>query len=130
MMMAEIVRAIAVSIVAGALAVTIRRDNPVFSLILAVTAAVFVLSAAIKPLRDITDELFLTAETAELQPGVISAVLKCTAIGILTRLGADILRDSGLGAAASSVELLGTAAGLWATLPLLRMCMETVRRGL
>ena len=41
------VRAIAVSLVAAALAVTIRRDNPVFALMIAVSAALFLMWTAI-----------------------------------------------------------------------------------
>ncbi|MBR1842597.1 MAG: hypothetical protein IJ788_04910 [Oscillospiraceae bacterium] len=124
------VRAIAVSLVAAALAVTIRRDNPAFALLIAVSAALFAMWTALEPLRELTDELFMLAEEANLQTGVITAVLKCVAIGILARFGADILRDSGMGAAASSVELLGVAAGLWSALPLLRMCLDAIRSGL
>lgn len=128
--MSEIIRAIAVSIIAAALAITIKRDNPAFSLVITVTAALFALYSAIKPLRDITDELFTVAEMAGISPGIISAVLKCVAIGIISKLGADILRDSGMGAVASAAELLGVAAGLWVTLPLINEVISIVRRGI
>lgn len=115
------------ALLATATALLLRRSNPELALPLAAAVCAFALALTaelLRPLRELLEEL-------ETLSGLSSAyflpVLKCVAIGIAARLGADLCRDGGQGAMAGAVELGGTAAALFVALPLLRSFFTLLR---
>ena len=68
----------------------------------------------------------LLRDQTGLSPAVISPVMKCVGIGVVTRLTTDLCRDAGQSAAASAVELCGTACAMVTALPLIRSLMQLV----
>ena len=48
--------------------------------------------------------------------------------GIITQVGAGICRDAGQAAAATGVELCGTAAAMLCTLPLISSILDVIGR--
>ncbi len=67
------------------------------------------------------------AQTAGINSAALAVVLKTLGISVVARLTADVLKDAGMGSAASAVELTGSAAGIFAALPLIKSVLEMVR---
>lgn len=97
----------------------IRRTNPELAALIALAAVVVLLLLSLKlaggldELRDMLRDSFGLSETS------IRPVLKCVAAAIVTKLTADLCRDSSQSAAASAVELAGTLCALGVVMPLL-----------
>ena len=124
--MTVLVKAAAAGVTGSVMALLIRRSAP--ELGFAVSAAVAILAGllAAQAVSGLTELLTLAEENTGLSPAVVSPVLKCVGIGIVTRLSADLCKDAGQSAAASGVELCGAACALVTALPLIRALMKLV----
>ena len=58
----------------------------------------------------------------------VGPLLKCAAVGVVTKLGANFCRDASQSAAAAAVELLGTVCALSVAMPLLLGVLKTIGR--
>ena len=103
-----------------------RRSNPELAAALSICTVVIILLAALRMsggLRDLKETL---QQKFELSETVMKPVLKCVAAGIVTRLTADLCRDSSQSAAAAAVELAGTLCALGVIMPLLNTMLTMV----
>ena len=104
----------------------LRRTNPELAAALGIAAVGMILLAALnmgsglKELRETLRDRFQLKETM-MQP-----VLKCVAVGIVTRLTADLCKDSSQNAAASAVEVAGSFCALGIIMPLLVSMLKMV----
>jgi len=117
-----------VGLLATAVSLILKKSNPELQVPLAAAVLCFVLSTAgvlIQPVMALVQE-------AEALSGLSSAyfqpVIKCVVIGVLAKLGADLCRDGGQSAVAGAIEMGGTAAALYASLPLLTTLMGLLGR--
>jgi len=117
----------AVTGVAGSvIALLLKRSAPEMGF--ALSAAISLLAAllAAELISGLTELLTMVKEQTGLSPAVVSPVIKCVGVGIVTRLSSDMCRDAGQGAAASAVELCGTACAMVTALPLIRSLLQMV----
>ncbi len=104
----------------------LKRTNPELAAALGMAAVGMILLAALnmgsglKDLRDTLRDRFQLKETM-MQP-----VLKCVATGIVTRLTADLCKDSSQNAVASAVEVAGSFCALGIIMPLLVSMLKMV----
>lgn len=126
--MEQIIRFVSVGLLATAVSLILKKSNPELQVPLAAAVLCFVLSTAgvlIQPVMALMQE-------AEALSGLSSAyfqpVIKCVVIGVLAKLGADLCRDGGQSAVAGAIEMGGTAAALYASLPLLTTLMGLLGR--
>ena len=104
----------------------LKRTNPELAAALGIAAVGMILLAALnmgsglKELRETLRDRFQLKETM-MQP-----VLKCVAVGIVTRLTADLCKDSSQNAAASAVEVAGSFCALGIIMPLLVSLLKMV----
>lgn len=119
-------RSAAIAVIAAVLGLVLRKNSPEAALMLAVAAAVCVLFFASTALGAVTEFISSLAETAGVQPAVLSVVLKTVGIAIVTRLAADICRDASHSSSASAIELAGAGAALYIAIPLMETVFRTV----
>ena len=126
--MEQLIRYAAVALLAACVCMILKKSNPEFQIPLAAAVCIFVLAGTavmLEPLR----ELLAKAETLSgLSGAYFLPVAKCVAIGILSKGAADLCRDSGQSAMAGAVELGGTAAALFVSLPLLSSLLGLLER--
>ena len=107
------------ALIAAILGLLFRRTNPEMTLLLGIVAVCCVLSAAITGLNGLAELIRqvrrLTGDGGE----CTGPLLKCTAIAVVTRLSADLCRDSGQSALAGAVELAGIACAITVALPVI-----------
>ena len=113
--------------IAGALmALLLKRSAPELGLALSIGVSLMGAALALELVSGLTELVTLVREQIGLSPAVAAPVLKCVGVGIVTRLSSDICRDAGQSAAASAVELCGTACALAVSLPLIRALLEMI----
>ena len=125
--MEELIRFAAAALLAVVVCLILRRSNPELQLPLAVLVCAFVLGGAavlLRPVRELMDE---AERLSGLSGAYYMPVLKCVAIGILSKGAADLCRDGGQSAMAGAVELGGTAAALFTALPLFSTLLGLMR---
>ena len=107
-------------------ALTVKKTNGEMALLLECTACVWALLALMKLLSPMLDTIAAMKKLAGLSDAVVSPVLKCTAIGIVSRIAGDICRDGGQAAMCSAVETAGAVCAMCAAMPLVSMLLATL----
>ena len=115
---------IALAPVTALVALSIRKESPVFALLLCLAEGIALLLAGLDGARALIEEIrrvqaYLPAGSIWLSP-----LLRCCAVAVLVRVGAELCRDAGEGSLAAKVELCGVVAVLTIALPLLRYRMQ------
>ena len=121
-----LIRAVILGLVGSALGLVIKKNSPEIGLLLALAVALLVVGLGMELIGAILDFVALLQDAAGLSPALLGPVLKTVGIGILTRLAADICKDAGQQAIASTVELAGTVAALYIALPLMQTVFEMI----
>lgn len=126
--MEQLLKVAAIGIVGCILALLIKKTNPEFSLVVTICVSVAAVGVCASMMGGIREAARLAEEVSGLSPAVFSPVLKCMGIGIVTKLSADLCKDAGQSAIASSVELAGAFAALYVSLPLVEAFFEMIGR--
>lgn len=111
-------KASAAALTAAIVCLLIKRGNPEISLLLSICTVSLILIAALgfaEGIRELATAVKTVAGSSET---LAAPVLKCVAIAIVTRVTAELCRDSSQGASAAAVELAGTICAMSVALPL------------
>lgn len=116
----ELIRLMALCVICLLPVLLLKKKTPEQALLLTLAilsvAAARCLALAAPLLRDL-EELFLRAG---IEGAHVSILFRTVAAALVTRLCADLCRDSGSQALAAAVEIAGAVAALLIALPLLR----------
>ncbi len=113
----------------GALAgLLLKKNAPELGLALSVAVCLLAAYLAAELYGQIGEVVALAREQTGLSPAIVSPVLKCVGIGVVTRLAADLCKDAGQSAVASAVELCGAACAITAALPLMRSLLQLIEQ--
>jgi stage III sporulation protein AD len=119
-------KAVGAALLACICAQLIRRRAPEHALLLTLAAALWLIVLALPAAGELWRLWQSLSAGAALSGAVVAPVAKCVGLGLLTRLGADLCRDSGSGAAATAVELVGCVCALLAASPLMVLLFEMI----
>ncbi|MBQ4381164.1 MAG: hypothetical protein II794_00335 [Oscillospiraceae bacterium] len=125
--MEAVLKGAALAVLGAVLALSIKKESPAISLLLAAACAVLLLTLALPPLTEGVNTMLELSREAGISYTALGAVLKSLGIAVVTRLGADTLKEAGLLAASSALELLGACAALAVSLPLIDAVLELIR---
>ena len=121
-----LIKAAVIGIIGALLALVIKRPNPELSLILTLGIGALVLGFALELVGGIRELVELAMRDMGLSAALVSPMLKCAGIGIITKLAADVCDDADSKGIASSVEIAGAAAALFVALPLLKTLLQMI----
>ncbi len=122
----DIFQIAAVGLVAGVLAISIKKTNPEIALQVSVVAGVLILIMVLPSLSESVAFITNLSQVAGISEGV-SLVLKITGIAYVCEFSSQLLKDANEGALATKVELGGKLVIVVLTLPLLGEFVELVR---
>ena len=124
--MTVLIKAAVTGVAGSVVALLLKRSAPELGFALSTAISLLAAALAVELVSGLTELLALVREETGLSAAVVSPVIKCVGIGIVTRLSADMCKDAGQGAAASAVELCGTACAMVTALPLIRSLLELI----
>ena len=104
----------------------LKRTNPELAAALGIAAVGMILLAAMNMGSGLKDLRETLRDRFQLKDTMMQPVLKCVALGIVTRLTADLCKDSSQNAAASAVEVAGSFCALGIIMPLLVSMLKMV----
>ena len=110
--MTLLMKAAALGVTGAVAALIIKRSAPELGLAMSIAATLAAAAVAVELFGQLRDVVTMAREQTGLSPAVVSPVLKCVGIGVVTRLASDLCKDGGQGAAASAVELCGAPSTL------------------
>ncbi len=122
-----LIKSAAVCVSAAVIATVIKKDNPAVALLLTIAAGCVAIYAFLSPVGEIVGFLNEIADTAGINPPVLTAIVRGLGIAIIARFAGDICKDSGMSAASSAVELAGSTAILYVALPVIRTVFQMIK---
>ena len=117
---------IGVALTAAVLAVTLKQVNPVFALLTALAAGLWLLHAVMAPAGELVSAFHAIAQAAGIEGTVYLPVVKTVGIAAAVRVAGAICKDAGQGALSAKLELAGAVAALAACLPLFERVLSVV----
>ena len=125
--MDAIIKGAAIGITAAVLGLLLKKSCPELALLLAAAACAAILAGIFETASGIVGFAENLAAESGLSGELVSPVLKCTGIAIVSKLSSDVCKDAGAGSAAGAIELAGAAAGIAVSIPLLRAVLNIIR---
>ena len=125
--MEVLIRIAAAGLLGSVTALLLKRRAPELSLPLSAAVCAFGLFAASGLLGDVLALLREAIALSGLSELYFLPVLKCVALGLVSKTAADLCRDAGQSAMAGAVETGGAVAALFVSLPLLRSLLDLLR---
>ena len=124
--MTVLIKAAVTGVTGSVIALVLKRSAPELGFALCAAVSLMAASLAVELLSGLAELLTLLEEDTGLSPAVVSPVIKCVGIGIVTRLSSDLCRDAGQNAPASAVEMCGAACAMVTALPLIRALLKLI----
>ena len=115
-------------IAAGIVWIVLSRQGKQYALILSIGACCLVLVTMLHFLEPVLDLLHRLQEMGNLQPEWLGVMLKAVGVGLVVEMGALICADAGNTALAKTLHILGAAAILWLSIPLVNTLMELLEQ--
>ena len=101
-----------------------RQD---MGMLLALAVCAMVAIAAVDYLEPVRELLETLERMGNLDGDMIRILLKAVGIGLLTEISALVCADSGKASLGKMLQLLGTAAVLWMSIPLFTALLELIQ---
>lgn len=124
--MSAAVKIAAVAIFATLAALTVKKSNGEMALVLECAACVWAFFALLRLVTPLIDALGDMKALSGVSDAILAPVVKCTTIGIVTRLASDICRDGGQAALSGAVETAGAVCAVCTAVPLASMLLSLV----
>ena len=124
--MTALVQAAALGLIGALVGLLLKKNAPELALALSLAICVLAAGLAAELFTQLRQVIDLAREQTGLSPAIVSPVIKCVGIGVVTRLAADLCKDAGQGAVASAVELCGAGCAIVTALPLLRSLLQMI----
>jgi Stage III sporulation protein AC/AD protein family. len=121
-----VIKAAMLAIVTGLIALLIKKSNPEIALLLAIAAVISLLVMSAEIISKVKESIVAAVGVSNISPAVITPVLKCVGIGIISRIATDICKDAGQSSIASAVELVGVASALYISMPIMRSLLQMI----
>lgn len=104
--------------------ILLSKQGKEYALLLSLGACSLVMLVMFRFLEPVLDLLKQLQNLGNLQPEWLSVMLKATGIGLIVEMGALICTDAGNGALGKTLQVMGTVAVLWLSIPLMNSLME------
>ncbi len=124
--MSDIAKIAITGIVAAVCALTVRKQVPELSVLLAICAGTLILGYCVGAFSTVIEFMEKLTALGGMNPDVIAPVMKVTGVAVLSRISADFCRDAKETALAAAVETAGAAVALLAILPLMELVLELI----
>lgn len=122
----EIIQIVGIGLIATVLSLVIREQKPLFSFLLAVFTGIVIFLFLIGKIAGIIQVIEQLAAKSNVNLIFLKTILKIIGIAYIAEFGAQIIRDAGLEAIASKVELAGKILIMVMAIPIITVLVETV----
>lgn len=120
-------KAAAAVLIAVVLGLAVGKQEKDISVLLTMAVCCMVAVTAISYLEPVLDLLWELESTAELQNGVLGILLKAAGIALVAEIAGMICSDAGNGSLGKTLQMLGSAAILYLSIPIFQTFLTLIR---
>ena len=117
--MERFLQAVAIVLVAAVMWIVLSKQSKEYALVLSVGVCCVVLLIMFRFLEPVLELLNQLQTMGNLQPEWLSVMLKAVGIGLVVEIGMLICTDAGNAALGKVLQILGSIAVLWLSIPLM-----------
>lgn len=117
---------ILIAVLAAMLNAIIRKDSPSIAIALTLAAGTVILFFGLDYMGQILNTLSGFMAAAGIEGNTYLPVIKAVGIACVVRVSSELCRDAGESGLAAKLELCGTGAAIWVTLPLFQDVLELI----
>lgn len=121
-----LLRAAAAALAAAVIGLLIRRKNPELALLLSACTVVMILIAASGFLDGLQSLLQTVRTLGGGREALTEPLVKCFAVGLVTKMSAELCSEASNRAAASAIELAGSVCAMGIVMPLLLSMLKMI----
>lgn len=108
--------------------IVLSKQGKEYALLLSISACCLVLVAVFQFLEPVLELLHQLQVLGNLQQEWLSVMLKAVGIGLIVEIGCLICADAGNGALGKTLQILGSVAVLWLSVPLIESLVELLQQ--
>lgn len=124
----EIVKIIAIGLIALVIVTIIKQYKPEFAIYISIITGILIFGLAFDKLSEIIKLLNTFASKSSINGKFIALLIKITGIAILTEFAVSLCKDSGESAIANKIDIGGKIMIVAASIPIFSALLETVIR--
>ena len=121
-----IIKCAAAALLSCLICLLIKRTNPEMSMVLGAGAIVMIIPAAIGFASSLLELAAAVRNMCGSADVLISPVLKCVGIGAVTKISAELCKDSSQSSAAAAVDMAGTLCAIGVSMPLIMSMLKMI----
>lgn len=122
----DILQIVILGLVASILYIVLKDLHASFAFIIIIITAIIIFLVIIKQIGLIFKLIATLGEKASIDGIYMETILKIIGIAYITELGANIVKDAGLGSIAVKIELAGKIAILLLAVPIITAVIEAI----
>lgn len=115
-------------IIAAALSLMLRQYRPEYAVFVSLGCSVVALLWVLQGIAQVMDQLERLFQGSLLSQELVTVVMKCLGVCVLTELAGQTCRDAGENAIAAKVELAGKVTLVLVSLPLFERLLQVAGR--
>jgi len=121
-----LIKSAALAITAAVLCLVIKKSNPEMSVLLTLACVCVIMISALGLMRNLKELADTIKNMCGKDAGFIAPVLKCLAISVITKVSCELCKESSQNAAASALEITGTACALSVAMPSIMAMLKMI----
>ncbi|ELK46255.1 stage III sporulation protein AD [Halobacillus sp. ACCC02827] len=122
----DIIQVVALGLVAALLIILLQEHKSTIAFLLLLFTVLIIFLTILDQIQHIFSLLSYMANQAQVEPVYFKTILKIIGIAYIAEFGAQLIRDAGLNALASKVELAGKLFILMLAIPIITAVIETI----
>ena len=115
-----------VAIFSSLICVLLKKQSPEFSLLISICVSVLVICSCAELINEIKKLLDFTLDMLGSSGTLISPLLKCMGLGVISKLSADVCREASQASVASALEYIGTLCAAVVCLPIISSMLKMI----
>ena len=124
--MEVVIKCAAAALLSSLVCLLIKRTNPEMSMILSAGVIVIIVAAALGFASSLIELAQAVRNISSGADVLITPVLKCVGIGAVTKISAELCRDSPQSSAAAAVDMAGTLCAIGVSMPLILSMLKMI----
>lgn len=122
----DIIQVVSLGLVATILIILLQEQKSSVAFLLLLFTVIVIFLTVLDQLTYVFTLLSYMADQAQVEPMYFKTILKIIGIAYIAEFGAQLIRDAGLNALASKVELAGKLFILMLAIPIVTAVIETI----
>ncbi|MFC7320845.1 stage III sporulation protein AD [Halobacillus campisalis] len=122
----DIIQIVSIGLIATMLIILLKEQKSSIAFLLLLFTVLLIFISILDQIKYIFSLLQYMSEQAQVESIYFKTILKIIGIAYITEFGAQLIRDAGLGALASKVELAGKLFILMLAIPIITALIETI----